>query len=247
MHFSLKPRRAFSTILTVDNVVISPMLRPDGRRKGHVDGWGMMRAELAHYGGITVMIPAAIIIAVWLRYSNPWALRAWGITVGVSYSIVAFSKLLFKGWGLSFEPLDIAVLSGHAMNTTLMITVAASLIARQFNPLLRWPAAGVGLMASAWFSAYCVAPYIHPLNEALAGATLGAVAAMAFLWRIEPVDVKVSPAYIGAGLAALLVCAMAPKYNAELLLNRVAITLSGAERAHQEPSWRLDAAHSRAE
>ncbi|WP_426131941.1 hypothetical protein [Pseudomonas sp. DWP1b1] len=205
-----------------------------------------MRAELAQYGGITVMIPAAIIIAVWLRYSNPRALRAWIITVGVTYSIVAFSKLLFKGWGLSFQHLDIAVLSGHAMNTSLMVTVALSLVARQFNPALRWPAAVAGLSVSAWFSAYCVAPYIHPLNEALAGAALGAVAAVVFLRWIETADVKVSPSFIGGGLVFLLACALVPKYNAELLLNRVAITLSGSDQAYQEPSWRLDAAPGKA-
>ncbi|KTB62072.1 hypothetical protein [Pseudomonas allii] len=206
-----------------------------------------MRAELAQYGGITVMIPAAIIIAVWLRYSNPRALRAWIITLGVAYSVVALSKLLFKGWGLSFQHLDIAVISGHAMNTCLMLTVALSLVARQFNPAVRWPAAGAGLLASAWFAAYCVAPYIHPLNEALAGVTVGAVAAIVFLWRIETTDVRVSPSFIGGGLVVLLACTLVPKFNAELLLNRVAITLSGADQAHQEPSWRLDAAHTKAE
>lgn len=212
-----------------------------------LSGWGTMRAELAQYGGITVMIPAATIIAVWLWYSNPRALRAWVITVFATYSLVAVSKLLFKGWGLSFEHLDIAVLSGHAMNTSLMVTVGASLVARQFNPALRWPAALVGLVASLGFSAYCVAPYIHPLNEALAGAVLGATAAIAFLWRIEAAEVKVSPSFIGGGLVVLLLCALVPKYNAELLLNRVAISLSGADQAHQEPSWRLDVTHSKAE
>lgn len=206
-----------------------------------------MREELAQYGGITVMIPAALMIAVWLRYSNPWALRAWVITVGITYSLVAASKLLFKGWGLSFQHLDIAVLSGHAMNTCLMVTVTASLVARQFNPVWRWPAAVAGLLVSAWFSAYCVAPYIHPLNEALAGATLGAVAAIVFLWRIDVAEVKVAPRFIGAGLVLVLLCALVPKYNAELLLNRVAISLSGAAQAHQEPVWRLDTAHTKAE
>ena len=206
-----------------------------------------MREELAHYGGITVMIPAALVIAVWLRYSSPRALKGWLITVACTYSIVAFSKLLFKGWGLSFQHVDIAVLSGHAMNTCLMLTVGSSLLARQFSAALRWPAALVGLLLGLWFSAYCVAPFIHPLNEALAGAVLGGIAAIAFLWRIEPTEVKVSPAFIGAGLAVLLVCALMPKYNAELLLNRVAVTLSGAERAYQEPAWRLDAAPRQAE
>ncbi|MBE8602060.1 hypothetical protein [Pseudomonas cyclaminis] len=207
----------------------------------------MMRAELAQFGGITVMIPAAVVIAVWLRYSTPWALRAWIITVGVTYSIVAASKLLFKGWGLSVQPLDIAVISGHAMNTCLMVTVATSLWVRQLNVGWRWPAALVGLTLSLGFSAYCVAPYIHPLNEALAGAMLGSTAALAFLWRIDAANIKLSPGLMGGGLVFLLVCALVPKYNAELLLNRVAVSLSGAGQAHQEPAWRLEAAHTKAE
>ncbi len=210
-------------------------------------GWEMTRAEFAQYGGITVMIPAAIVIAVWLWYSNPRALRAWIITVGATYSLVALSKLLFKGWGLAFQHVDIAVLSGHAMNTCLMVTVGSSLVARQFNPALRWPAALVGVVASLGFSAYCVAPYIHPLNEALAGAALGVGAGIAFLWCIEASPIKLPASFIGAGLGVLLACAFLPKYNAELLLNRVAITLSGAEQAHQVPSWRSDATLRKAE
>ncbi|WP_431702936.1 hypothetical protein [Pseudomonas sp. BR20] len=206
-----------------------------------------MRAELAQYGGITVMIPVALVIAVWLRYSTPWALRAWIITLGITYSIVAASKLLFKGWGLSFQHLDIAVISGHAMNTCLMVTVATSVLARQFNLAWRWPAALAGSVISIGFSAYCVAPYIHPLNEALAGAALGATAAIVFLWRVDAAPIKVSPAFIGGGLVFLLVCALVPKYNAELLLNRVAVILSGADQAHQEPAWRLETAHRKAE
>ena len=198
-----------------------------------------MRAELAHYGGITVMIPAALVIAVWLRYSSPLALRWWVVTVTCTYSIVAFSKLLFKGWGVSFQHLDIAVLSGHAMNTCLMVTVAMSLIARRFNPAFRWPAAIAGLIATGWFSAYCVAPYIHPLNEALAGGLLGAVAALAFLWRIDVAPVNVPPSLIGAGVVVVLLSALAPKYNAERLLNHLAVSVSGAQHAHQEPAWRV--------
>ncbi|QHF45382.1 hypothetical protein PspS35_16885 [Pseudomonas sp. S35] len=207
----------------------------------------MMRAELAQYGGITVMIPAAVVIAVWLVYSNPRALRAWLITIGVTYSLVAASKLLFKGWGFSWQHLDVAVISGHAMNSCLMITVATSLLARQYNFGWRWPAALVALTLSIGFSAYCVAPYIHPLNEALTGALLGSTAALVFLWRIEAVNINVSPALMGAGLVFLFACALLPKYNAELLLNRVAVTLSGAAQAHQEPAWRLEAAHTQAE
>jgi hypothetical protein len=197
-----------------------------------------MRAELAQYGGITVMIPAALVIAVWLWYSRPQALKWWGMTVACTYSIVTFSKVLFKGWGVSLQHLDIAVISGHAMNTSLMVTVALSLMARRFNPDWRWPAAFGGVLISGWFSAFCVAPYIHPLNEALAGYLLGVGAAMVFLWRLEVVDVRVSPSLIGGGMVILLLSALVPKYNAEKLLNHVAVAVSGADQAYQEPAWR---------
>ncbi len=62
-------------------------------------GWSLMRAELAHYGGITVMIPAALVIAVWLRYSSPPALRWWVVTVTCTYSIVAFGRVAVQGVG----------------------------------------------------------------------------------------------------------------------------------------------------
>lgn len=198
-----------------------------------------MRAELAQYGGITVMIPAGLVIAIWLWYSRPLALKWWLMTVACAYSVVAVSKLLFKGWGVAIQHLDIAVLSGHAMNTTLMVTVGVSLIARRINPDWRWPAAGLGLLVAAGFSAYCVAPFVHPLNEALAGCLLGAVAACGFLWRLERVDVRVSPSLIGGGLVILILSTLIPKYNAEKLLNHVAVAVSGAEEAYQEPSWRV--------
>lgn len=47
---------------------------------------------------------------------------------------------------------------------------------------------------------------------------------------------------IGGGLLVVLLCALLPKYNAELLLNRVAMTLSGIEQAHQAPAWRRETA-----
>lgn len=197
-----------------------------------------MGEALAQYGGITVMIPAALVIAVWLWYSQPSALKGWLLTIACSYCIVALSKVLFKGWGVALQRLDVAVISGHAMNTSLMVTVGLALVARRFNPQWRWPAAAIGVLISGCFSAFCVAPAIHPLNEALAGAVLGWTAAFAFLWRLERVDVKVPPALIGGGVVVLLLCAWVPKYNAEGLLNHLAVSLSGAERAYQEPSWR---------
>lgn len=184
------------------------------------------------------MLPTAIVIGVWLWHSRPQALKWWLLTVLFTYSVVGFSKLLFKGWGVAFALFDIAVISGHAMNTCLMVTVAMSLVARRINHQWRWPAAVGGLLLTGWFAAYCVAPYLHPFNEALIGGLLGSGAALAFLWRLEVMEVRVSPSMIGGGLVIVLLSALLPKYNAERLLNQVAIAVSGAEQAYRQPEWR---------
>jgi hypothetical protein len=126
---------------------------------------------LTPYGGITVMLPAVLVITAWL-----WTTRShrsallWVVTVAVVYSIVIISKVLFKGWGVALEGLGIYVLSGHAMNTCLVLIVGLSLLARQIHQGLRWPGAAVGLTLGWAFSLFCVAPFIHPLPEASAGA-----------------------------------------------------------------------------
>lgn len=207
----------------------------------------LLREELAQYGGITVMIPVALVIVTWLWHSQPQAVKWWLMTLTCSYSLVAFSKLLFKGWGVSLQELDIAVLSGHAMNTSLMVPVTMSLVVRGILPEWRWPAAAGGLLIAGWFSIFCVAPYIHPLNEALAGSGLGMIAAIAFLWRLEAVVVRVSPSLIGWGMLILMLSTLLPKYNAESFLNYVAVTMSGSNHVYQEPSWRASSAHMNAE
>lgn len=73
------------------------------------------------------------------------------------------------------------------------------------------------------------------------------IAALLFLWRIEAATIKLSPSLMSGGLVFLLVCALVPKYNAEVLLNRVAVSLSGADQAHQAPAWRLGEVRSSAE
>ena len=141
---------------------------------------------LTPYGGITVMLPAALVITgwLWLSRSRRSALL-WMATLFVVYSLVVASKILFKGWGVAMESIGIYVLSGHAMNTCLVLTGGLSLLARQVHAGLRWPAALLGLTLGWVFSVYCVAPYIHPLPEAVAGALLGSLAACVFLLGLE--------------------------------------------------------------
>ncbi|WP_422765418.1 hypothetical protein [Pseudomonas maioricensis] len=198
-------------------------------------------ASITPYGGITVMLPAALVITGWL-----WMTRSrrsallWIATVFAVYSIVAVSKILFKGWGVALESLGIYVLSGHAMNTCLVLTVGLSLLARQVHPLLNWPAAAIGLAVGWMFSIYCVAPFIHPLPEAVAGALLGSLAACLFLLGLENIQPgRIPSAALLVGLLLIAFNATTPKYTAESILDRISMRISGAEQVFRAPEWRV--------
>ncbi|WP_297835606.1 hypothetical protein [Pseudomonas sp.] len=200
----------------------------------------MTLVELTPYGGITVMLPAAIVVGVWLCFcgSRRPALL-WLATMLSMYVIVGLSKILFKGWGIGLHSLNVAVISGHAMHTCLVLTVVLSLLARQINPRLRWPAAGLGLIVGWWFAMNCVFPFIHPLQEAIAGAVLGSLAACAFLYSIEGLEIRKIPlTALVLGLVFMAFNTTTPKHTAENVLNRIAVTISGAQRAFKQPEWR---------
>jgi hypothetical protein len=195
--------------------------------------------SIGSYAGITVMLPAVLLLAVWLNYSaSRRVAMLWLAVVMFAYGAVMASKVLFKGWGHGFETLNIAVFSGHAMNACLVTPVLMNLLARQWNPVLRWPVTGVTLAACWYFSVTVVAPAIHPLPEALAGALIGSLGSLGFLYLAERHEIRTLPARaLAMGLTVIAVCAGIPKYTAEGLLNHFAITLSGAEEAYTKPHW----------
>jgi len=183
------------------------------------------------------MFPVALVVGVWLWFAaSRKATLWWGMTVVAGYSIVAASKILYKGWGIGLDSLNIAVFSGHAMNACLVLTVALSLLSRQWDSRLQWPAAGLGLVTGWWFSVHFVSPCMHPLPEALAGALVGSTAACVFLYQEHQLALKPVPVPILLfGCFVLALSASAPKYTAESLLNRLAISISGARQAYQTP------------
>jgi hypothetical protein len=194
---------------------------------------------LGQYGGITVMMPAAALIGCWLWFcASRKATWAWLMTLLAAYTVVGASKILYKGWGVGAESLGISVISGHAMNTCLVVTTALSLLACQIDQRLRWVGAAGGLAFSWWFAWVCVAPSIHPLSEALAGVSVGTVAACLFLagTRREPIA-PFSRRALAFGFVVMVMSASFPKYTAESLLGHVAISLSGAEVPYGSVHW----------
>ena len=196
------------------------------------------KMQIVQYAGITVMFPAALVIAVWLWLgaSRKIALLWMGVLV-TAYLVVGASKILFKGWGIGLHDLGIAVFSGHAMNACLVFTVMLNLLCQQIDQRLRWPALVAGLLATWWFAINYVALTIHPLPEAIAGALIGSVAACVFVFSLRQYNVSHVPRpALTLGLAVVMAFSCMPKYTAERLLDHIAITLSGAEQAFKHSS-----------
>ena len=196
------------------------------------------KMQIVQYAGITVMFPAALVIAVWLWLgaSRKIALLWMGVLV-TAYLVVGVSKILFKGWGIGLHDLGIAVFSGHAMNACLVLTVMLNLLCQQIDQRLRWPALVAGLLATWWFAINYVAHTIHPLPEAIAGALIGSVAACVFVYNLRQYNVSHVPRpALAMGLAVVMGFSCMPKYTAERLLDHIAITLSGADQAFRHSS-----------
>ena len=119
-----------------------------------------------------------------------------------------------------------------------MSIVLLSLLLRQIDHGLRLLAVGAGLLSTWWFSVQYVGQTIHPLAEAVAWAIVGSAAACVFLFRLEKKDVRKIPLpVLGRGLAVILLITSIPKYTVEGVLNSLAVTLSGAEKAFMQPHW----------
>ncbi|GAB3395268.1 phosphoesterase [Azotobacter armeniacus] len=199
----------------------------------------MLPAGLTRLSDLSIMLPAAGVIAVWLLAGkSPGAVRAWLITLLACYLPVAVSKLAFKGWGFGIRSLDLTVISGQAMNATLMLVVLASLLARQIRPGWRWPAALAALAVAWWYGLFQIAAATHPLSEAIAGCLLGTVGACLFLRRLEGFAQRRVPAFLLAlGLLAIAAATYAPRLPVEVWLDRVAVLVSGKQRAFTAEHW----------
>ncbi|WP_249934978.1 phosphoesterase [Azotobacter chroococcum] len=208
---------------------------PSTKRTG-----AMLPDGLTRYSDLAVMLPAAGVIAVWLLAGrSPRALLAWLVTLGACYLPVVLSKLAFKGWGFGIRALDLTVISGQAMNATLMLVVLTSLLARQIRPAWRWPAALAALAVAWWYGLLQIAAATHPVSEAVAGCLLGTAGALLFLRRLEGLALRRIPA--GAlllGLLAIGAATEAPRLPVEVWLDRLATALSGRPAAFAPRAWR---------
>lgn len=189
---------------------------------------------LTWFGDSGLLLPVALLIAVWLASSRrTWPAAAlWILIFGGASLLVLLSKLAFLGWGMGSARFNFTGISGHTMLSASVWPVALWLLASRGTHRLR-----VGLALFGWLLAACIgvsrlAIYAHSGSEVAAGYLLGVAASASFL----AVQRRTAHPRLRASLVALSLLLpllnLQPGHAAPThgLIERMAMRLAGTDR-----------------
>lgn len=191
-----------------------------------MDAWAL----LSFLGDSALMLPAALLITLWLgvrRETRPLAWR-WMFAIGLGGGLVAASKIAFMGWGLGSAPLDFTGFSGHTALSTSVWPVLLWLSSSRCGTPVRW-----GFVASGWLLAAAIGISrlvldAHSLAEVIFGFALGFLVSAYFLSLRQP---AARPHFRSTLLMACLVLPTLIAWRAPAptqdLLELVAVRLAG--------------------
>ena len=185
-------------------------------------------------GDSGLLLPAALLIAMWLASARrTWpAAWAWTLIFGGASLMVLVSKLAFLGWGIGSARLNFTGISGHTMLSAAVWPVALWLVASRASHQLRVALVIAGWLLAAGIGVSRLALFAHSWSEVAIGFLLGASASAAFLamqHRMPHPKLRASMVV----LSLLLPLVYQQPGNAaptQGLLERAAVRLAGIER-----------------
>jgi hypothetical protein len=160
-------------------------------------------SELLHLGDLSLTVPAAGAIAVWLLAARAWrvALR-WCLVFGLALALVAATKIAFLGWATGLPALEFKAVSGHAASFTTVFPTLVFLLLRPCRTRVRLLGAAATLALGGLVAAALVHAGEHTAAEAIAGWLIGAGASACAIYLVG--DVAAPP----AGKAVLMCAAV---------------------------------------
>jgi len=196
-----------------------------------MDYWAL----LSFLGDSALMLPAAVLITLWLvvrRETRPLAWR-WMLAIGFGGGLVAVSKIAFMGWGLGSASLDFTGFSGHTALATSVWPVLLWLSASRCNATLRWLFVALGWLLAAMIGISRLALDAHSLAEVVFGFVLGFLVSVYFLSLRQP---SARPHFRSTLLMAFLVLPALVAWRAPAptqdLLELIAVRLAGIKTPH---------------
>jgi membrane-associated phospholipid phosphatase len=136
------------------------------------------------FGDSGFLLPTALLIALWLFVdtSSRAVAAQWVLLFGACGFIVMLSKIAFMGWGLGSASLNFTGFSGHTALATSVWPVLLWVATSRLRPRPRLAAAAMGWCLAVGIGMSRLALEVHSNSEVVAGALLGTLASMSFLW-----------------------------------------------------------------
>ena len=150
--------------------------------------------DITGIGDTVVMLPAAAVIGAWLLAARAARMAVrWCAMFGAALVCVLMTKIAFAGWGIGIRAFDFAGISGHAMRALAVLPVLCYLALR--HAPARWRVAGValGMLGGGLISASRLALQLHSLSETVAGAALGLLVSLGFIWVCRAAPMRTIP------------------------------------------------------
>jgi membrane-associated phospholipid phosphatase len=199
-----------------------------------------MWLRFTNLGDLSIMLPLAVLISVWLLCSREWSRAAyWGVLFGLGGLAVACSKILFIGWGLGSRQFDFTGISGHTMLATSVAPVVLDLGLAACAPAWRRGGLLLGIAFGALIGYSRLVTHAHSPSEVIAGFVLGLAICLLFVTRAPPRGDR----RYGALLMLLVVaCALNWQFDVRApgqdVITRIALRLSGHELPYMRGVWR---------
>jgi membrane-associated phospholipid phosphatase len=129
---------------------------------------------LSRFGETTLLLPCAVMLYAWFRYSREAATaRQWLCAFVAAAGLTLLSKLAYMGWGIGVPSLDFTGFSGHSMMAAAVLPVVLHRLVPARPAWLALAAASVGVMMAAGVSVSRLALGVHSLSEVAGGLVLG--------------------------------------------------------------------------
>lgn len=177
-----------------------------------------------------ILLPAAIVLALWLARCTGGRRLAggWLLMVSLAVLVTTATKLAFIGWGLGSAALNFTGVSGHAMFAAGVYPVLMRTASSTASS--RWHRASVlaGVVLAVLIGVSRVRVGAHSWSEVLAGLALGGAASgAALLWARVPRSP--APRWLVVGVLAWLLAMPigAPPSPTHGWVTGLALALSG--------------------
>ncbi|RKP47463.1 phosphatase PAP2 family protein [Trinickia fusca] len=196
--------------------------------------------SITRLGGAGLTLPLALTIALWLALGYTWRLAVgWLSIVGAAAGVVMLTKIAFLGWGVGVREWDFTGVSGHAMLSTAVYPVAFFLTLLPTRARIRLFGVLLGLAAGLAVGLSRVVLDAHSPSEAVAGCTVGAFAALLFIWSAwDAKPGKLSAVPVAVSLLMLTVALHDVRVPTQRWITHIALHLSGRERPFIRARWK---------